>query len=49
MEGGNFEDTVVDRRIILKWIFKKSFEGFGREWDRLGGSLVSAAMNLRIS
>jgi len=51
-EGDHFEDTSVDRGMILKWIFKK-WDG-GMDWIDLAQirdrrrALVNAAMNLRV-
>jgi hypothetical protein len=51
-EGDHFEDSGVDGRIILKWIFKKWFEGIdwidlAQDRDRVR-ALVNAVMNLRV-
>jgi hypothetical protein len=52
-EGDHLEDPGVDRRIILKWIFKNS-DG-GMDWidmaqDRESWrALVISVMNLRVS
>jgi hypothetical protein len=51
-EGDHLGDTGVDRRIILKWIFKK-WAG-GMDWIELAQdrdrwrALVNAVMNLRV-
>jgi hypothetical protein len=51
-EGEHFGDPGVDRRIILKWIFKK-WDG-GADWIELAQdrdrwrALVNAVMNLRV-
>ena len=50
---GNLEDPGVDRRIILRWIFRKweGVVGTGWSWLRIGtggGTLVSTVMNLRV-
>jgi hypothetical protein len=51
-EGNHFGDPGVDRRIILKWIFKK-WDG-GMDWIELvedrdrWRALVNAVMNLRV-
>ena len=51
-EGDYLEDSGVDGRIILKWIFKKWFEGIdwidlAQDRDRVR-ALVNAVMNLRV-
>jgi hypothetical protein len=52
MEGDHLGDGGVDRRIILKWIFKKWDEGM--DWIELAldrdrwRALVNAVMNLRV-
>ena len=49
-----FEDTGVDRRIILKWTLEKWDGGEGMDWIYLAEDrdrwrpLVNAAMNIRI-
>jgi hypothetical protein len=51
-EGDHLEDPGVDRRIILKWIFKK-WDG-GMDWIDMAQdrdrwlAVVSAVMNLRV-
>jgi hypothetical protein len=47
----HLEDLVIDRKIILKWIFKsKMGEWTGFIWLRIGtgggGAVVNAVMNL---
>ena len=48
-EGEHLEDPAVNRRIILKWIFKK---WDGREWTDFAwlrtGAGVNAVINLRV-
>jgi hypothetical protein len=51
-EGDHLEDTSVDGRIILKWIFKKWYGGM--EWIDMAQdrdrwrAVVSAVMNLQV-
>ena len=48
------EELVVDRRIILKWIFRKWDWGGGTDWIDLAEdrdrwqAFVKAAMNVRV-
>jgi hypothetical protein len=52
-EGDHLEDTGVDGRIILKWIFKK-WDGGAMDWIDMAQdrerwrALVNAVMNLRV-
>jgi hypothetical protein len=52
MEGDHLGDSGVDRRIILKWIFKKW--DVGMDWIELAQyrdrwrTLVNAVMNRRV-
>jgi hypothetical protein len=54
LKGRNhLEDLVIDREIILKWIFKSRMgEWTGFIWLRIGtgkgGAVVKAVMNLRV-
>jgi hypothetical protein len=50
-ERHHLEDTCIDRRIILKWIVKKSVgkTWTGLIWLRRGTVGGNAVMNLRVS
>jgi hypothetical protein len=51
-EGDHLEDSGIDGRIILKWIFKKGMEGM--DWINLAKdrdrwrALVNVVMNLQL-